>query len=140
MTCNTDDFAIVPTHPFVANATNELLARATARRATGSSTGVADEWKWLLQANVHTVVRKVYDLSSSTPSTAINTQSLTVADVIYDTAQSWSKDSVGWNFADAIPGTVMTSPGSTYRVDYTVTLASGIGAGVGVIRFEGIAR
>lgn len=114
-----------------------MLARVTARRATGASTGVADEWKFLLQADVQTIVRNVYRLDSATPTTAISTAPLNIANTIYDTAQSWSKDSVGWNFADAIPSSVITTADALYRVDYVITFVAGIGSGVGIVRFEG---
>lgn len=137
MSCDSgQSISISPSHPLVANATNEILARVNARRATGSSTGVTDEWKFLLQADISTIVRKTYRLDSSTPDTAIDTTSLTVANVIYDTAQTWSRDSVGWNFADAISSSVITVAGAMYRIDYIITLVAGLGSGVGIVRIE----
>lgn len=77
-----------------------------------------------VQADVTSIVRKVFDLASDTPTTAIATDTLTVANVVFDTLQTdarWTKDSTGYNFRDRIAGTNFPTGGHTYRVEYFFT-------------------
>ena len=74
------------------------------------------------------ITRKIFDLSSSTPTVALETTTPAVASVIFDTLQTdarWTEDSTGYNFKQRIAGTSFSTGGSTYRVEYEFTGAGG---------------
>ena len=73
------------------------------------------------QSDVSTITRNIFDESSSTPRTAIASDSLTVSSVVFDTLQTddrWSEDSTGYNFRDRIAGSNFATGEHTYRVEY----------------------
>lgn len=65
------------------------------------------------------VLRRVYDLSSSTPSTAVLSNSTTVAGVVFNSLQTWDIDTDGFNFRDAVSSNdVAWEGGHLYRFSY----------------------
>lgn len=123
------------------DSTATVLARLTARDGSGSATGVNGEGNWLQQADISTITCAVFDLDSTTPSTAINEPTVTIADVILDTPVTtntlWTKDLKGYNFIHDLGPANFPTGNHTYRVEYTVTLGSGT---VFHLTFEGIAQ
>lgn len=89
----------------------------------------------LVQADVSSVARRIFDPASTTPTTPIEgPTALTVSAVIFDTLQTdgyWTLDSTGYNFRDTYAGALLAEGGRTYRVEYTITTAS-----LGIIRVE----
>lgn len=88
----------------------------------------------ITQASLSSITCKVFDLDSTTPDTAILTPTVTIASVVYDTLQTgglWvddngdALDSVGYNFAHAMPATAFPTGGHRYRIEYKLTPASG---------------
>jgi hypothetical protein len=80
----------------------------------------------LTQAGVSSIARKVFDLSSSTPTTAIDSSAVTVNTSVFDTLQTddrWTIDTTGYNFRDVVAGSILTS-GNRYRIEYVFTGAS----------------
>lgn len=73
-----------------------------------------------VQANFSgTVLRRVYDLSSSTPQTAVLSNTETVGNVIFNTLQTWDVDDVGFNFQDDITSNAVAwEGGHVYRICY----------------------
>ena len=81
-----------------------------------------------VQADVASITRKIFDLSSATPTTALETTTPAVASVIFNALQTdarWTEDSTGYNFKQRIAGTSFSTGGSTYRVEYEFTGAGG---------------
>lgn len=116
------------------------LARVTARDATGAATGIDGEGKWVKQADISTITCSVFDKSSSTPSTAIATPTVTVASSIIDSPVTdgviWPVDSTGYNFLHDLSYTNFPTGGHVYRVEYTFTPTGGAKWS---LVFEGIA-
>lgn len=80
------------------------------------------------QADVASIARKVFDVRSATPETAVNSAAPVVVDSIFDTLQTdsrWSVDETGFNFADTVPASVFATGDRTYRVEYVFTPTSG---------------
>ena len=81
--------------------------------------------------DVSTITCKVFDLSSTAPTTEIGTSpTVTVATAISDTLQTgsttrWTKDGTGYNFLHTIAATYFADPDHRYRVEYIMTPASG---------------
>ena len=71
-----------------------------------------------VQANFSgSVVVRVYDMSSTTPSTAILSNTVTVASCVFDSLQSWDVDDDGYNFQTSITSNqVAWEGGHCYRV------------------------
>lgn len=68
------------------------------------------------------ITRKVFDLSSAEPQTAILDGTLDEDDVIYDTYQTdayWDLDATGYNFRDKLPGANLPTGGHKYRIQYS---------------------
>jgi len=60
---------------------------------------------------------RVYDISSSTPSTLVLSNTVAISTLINNTLQSWDVDDVGWNFQTTITSNqVAWEGGHTYRV------------------------
>jgi len=83
-------------------------------------------------AAVNTIVRKTFDPQSNTPDVPLKTDSLVVADSVFDTLQTtaldarWTDDAEGYNFRDTIPGATHLLDGDkSYRIEYLVTPTSG---------------
>ena len=80
------------------------------------------------QDDIASITRTIYDLTSDTPTTAIDTTALTVASVMFDTLQTdsrWSKDDTGYNFRDTIDGAEFPTGNHIYGVKYWFTGAGG---------------
>lgn len=76
------------------------------------------------QADVSGIGRKVFDLSSTAPTSIQHSTTLTVADVIFDTLQTdsgWTKDATGFNFKDTVPSTLLATGNHRYRIEHTFT-------------------
>jgi len=63
------------------------------------------------------VIVRVYDLSSATPSTVVFSNTVSVASVVFNSLQPWDVDDDGFNFRTAITSNnVSWEGGHTYRV------------------------
>lgn len=106
-----------------------IIARLSNKDGSGSATGVDGEGNWLQQADISGIDLSVFDLDSSTPTTAVYTESLTIASVILDTPVTtnvnWSEDTTGYNFLYDLPDTVLTNGGHLYVAEFKVTLSAG---------------
>lgn len=109
--------------------TATVLARVTARNGSGAATGVSGEGNWVEQADISTITYKLFNLDGDTPSTAIESGSLTVSDIIIDTPVTstaiWTKDDVGYNFLHDISNSFFPTPNARYRMEYEITLTGG---------------
>jgi hypothetical protein len=71
---------------------------------------------------------RVLDLSSTTPATAVYSNTRVLGDVMTNTPASWDLDDVGYNFRDTVTTNMVAfNGGRTYRLEYTFTLTSGNG-------------
>ena len=65
------------------------------------------------------VQRRVYDMSSLTPSTAVLSNTVAVASVLFNALQTWDIDSDGYNFRDSVTSNdVAWEGGHVYRLSY----------------------
>lgn len=98
--------------------------RLVARTASG--TVVSEEGYAVTNADVSTATCSVYFSSSSTPSTAIATPTVTIGTSFFDLLNDnwWTVDTTGCTFRHNIVGSVFANPGH-YVVAYTVTLTNG---------------
>jgi hypothetical protein len=65
------------------------------------------------------VQRRVYDMSSLTPATAVLSNTVAVANVLFNALQTWDIDSDGYNFRDAVSSNdVAWEGGHVYRLSY----------------------
>lgn len=97
----------------------------------------------LTQSLVSSIAWTLYDLRSTTPGTAVDSGSLTVASVIFDSLQTsdaaWTEDDTGYNFAYQFPADTfaMSSSGpGRYRLEIRGTPAAGQKFWVGVWNVE----
>lgn len=68
------------------------------------------------------VVLKVYDISSATPTTEVLDTTRTLANVVFNSLQTWTLDTEGFNFGDTITSNeVSWEGGHTYRICYLLT-------------------
>ena len=82
----------------------------------------------ITQAGITTIIRKIFDLDTATPTTAIDTTSLTIASAVFDTLQTddrWTEDSTGYNFRDVVAGSEYATANHRYRVEYVFTSSGG---------------
>ena len=76
------------------------------------------------QSDVSTITRFIFNLSAGSPNTAIAEDALVVGDTVFDTLQTtaldpaWTKDNIGYNFKDRVPGVNFATGGDNYRVEY----------------------
>ncbi len=77
------------------------------------------------QADVGSIAYKVFDTTNNLDTQVGATGSLLAADVIFDTLQTWSLDSVGFNFQATIASTYFPTGGVVYRVEIIITLTGG---------------
>lgn len=102
------------------------VSRVCMGDATGAATGTEGEGKWVKRADLTSITRYVYDLSSSTPGTAILTTTLTVSTVIEDTPVTNRQIATfDYNFHDNVPKTAFPDGGRTYRIEYVFRPTSG---------------
>jgi len=68
------------------------------------------------------VTLNVYDLSSSTPSTAVLSTTRTMTNVVSNSLSTWTLDTDGYNFSDTITSNeVAWEGGHTFRICYLLT-------------------
>ncbi len=82
----------------------------------------------ITQASLTSIACKIFDLDGATPTTAVDTSTLTVSSVVYDTLQTdarWTTDTTGYNFRHAPAYTIFTTGGHRYRIEYKFTPVSG---------------
>lgn len=99
-------------------------ARLAHKDASGSS--IADEGNAIQQADVASIACNVYNLDSSTPTTAVATPTVTVGTSILDTLtddEVWTVDSIGRNFVHSVAGSVFATA-NLFRIVYAATLSS----------------
>ncbi|MEI8016868.1 MAG: hypothetical protein WCH39_01655 [Schlesneria sp.] len=82
----------------------------------------------LTVGNVSSITRTIGTKAAGVWSYA-NPVALTVSTVIsaLSTSNGWSNDSVGYNFRDIVPGSMLTNPGET-RIEYIVNTTDGLNA------------
>ena len=112
--------------------TATVLGRITARDGTGTATGVNGEGNWLKQADISTITCAVFDLSSSTPTTAIATPTVTIATHVLDTPVTtnvlWTQETgtvTGYNFLHDLPASAFPTGEHIYRAEYKITTTGG---------------
>jgi hypothetical protein len=68
---------------------------------------------------------EVFDLSSAAPTTAAFTATRSLASVVFNSLQSWTKDDIGYNFGDLITSNELAREGGhTYRISYRLNHAT----------------
>ena len=106
-----------------------ILGRVTARNGTGEATGISGEGNWIKQADVSTIVRKVFDLDGTNFPTEESSTSITVANVVIDVPVTstaiWTEDTIGYNFLEDLANTLFPESGRRIRIEYVVTLTGG---------------
>lgn len=82
----------------------------------------------MVQADLSSIQRKIFDVSSDTKGTALETTNPSIGSVVFDTLQTdgrWSKDNTGYNFRDKVAAASLDTGGRTYRVEYLFTGTGG---------------
>lgn len=83
----------------------------------------------LVSAGVSDVDYSLYDLSSDTPDTALDTDTGiqgTVMQASLTTGNGWTENGTGYTFRHTVPASGYTPTGGhTYRAQYTITRSSG---------------
>ena len=108
-----------------------LLARVTAAYATG--TAISGEGYWVKQADVTSITRTVYDLTSDPAESVIvlGPTSISKTTAIKDTPVTdgilWDiqVNPLGYNFIDLVPKTAFPTGGHRYNVKYSFVMAGG---------------
>lgn len=88
----------------------------------------------LVSSDVASVTRKVFRRGSDPNNTPIHTKVLVVANVIFDTLQTdgyWTRDAIGYNFRDYVPGQIFTQGGEWYSIQYSIELIEPSGGSSG---------
>lgn len=106
-----------------------LVARVTARDATGAWTGVDGEGNWIKQADLAAqgtgITCAVFDRSSATPDTLVTALTVTITSAIQDTPVTdrkiWDVDDTGYNFLFDVAGTNFPTSGKVIAVEVTWT-------------------
>ena len=110
------------------DSTNTVLGRVAAHDGTGSATGVGGEGNWMKRADLSAITCSVFDLSSTTPDTAITTPAIATSDIIDAPVTSsvlWTEDKTGYNFlVDLAPSNFPTGD-HIYEVNFTFTMTGG---------------
>lgn len=79
------------------------------------------------QSVISSISYSVFDLDGSSPGTAVDSGSLTVANVIFDTLQTdgrWTADDTGYNFRHTIGASTLAEGNRRYLVEYIFTPSS----------------
>ena len=98
--------------------------------ASGAATGRDGEGYFLQQADFDSISCSIFDKDSSTPGTASDTASLTIADVIFDTPKDtstnvlWTNDEYGYNFKHKLSHTYFPNGLRKYRIEYVAILSN----------------
>ena len=74
---------------------------------------------YITRTSLNSISVKVFDKSD--PSTTLQSTTLNVSTVVFDTLQTdtrWTKDSTGYNFRHDVPGSWLESGNKTYRIEY----------------------
>lgn len=85
----------------------------------------------LTEAAVTSIACKVYRISGDDAPELIDTLAPLASESVYDTLQTseipdvWDLDETGYNFKHVLPGSLFSSPLTSYRVEYRVTPVSG---------------
>lgn len=98
---------------------NGVLCMARVLGADGSA---------VQQADITGIGRKVFDLSSTAPTSVQHSTTLDSTNVLFDTLQTdsgWSKDVTGFNFKDTVPSTLLVIGNHLYRIEHAFTPAAG---------------
>lgn len=107
----------------------EILGRVTARNASGAFTGQRGEGKFVMQADVESIVCTHYDMTDDpnkeNPTNIPTLAADAILDVPDDTGYSWIKDDIGYNFAHHIPPEYFPKGGHVYRIEYQIVLDGG---------------
>ncbi len=82
----------------------------------------------ITRASLTSITYTVWDLDATDPTSSVDSGTLTVADVVFDTLQSddrWTTDDVGYNFRHDVADTVCSTGGHTYRIEHKFTASGG---------------
>lgn len=80
------------------------------------------------RADLTSIGRKVFDLSSTAPTSVQHSTTLTISTVVttsLKTDSGWSKDTTGYNFKDTIPSTILDTGNHQYRIEHLFTPVAG---------------
>ncbi len=88
----------------------------------------ATAFSYLLQADLTSITRNVYQRVSGSNTLILGPTTLTISDTIYDALQyasggPWTKDDTGFNFRDFIPYTAFTGNG-LFPISYDFVYAT----------------
>lgn len=115
------------------NDLNHIVATWHLNQAATITARVADkDGVVLVQADVSTASYTVFQVAQDGGETAIaahTDETLTVADLIFDTLQSWDEDETGFNLRHELDvktlGQAFTQAGVTYKVRFTLVPPAG---------------
>jgi hypothetical protein len=79
----------------------------------------------LVRADVSSMKLYVWETETLTEKTAAGGETLTVNLCVFDTAQAWDKDGIGYNIRIPVSGAYLADAGKTYRIEVKITPASG---------------
>lgn len=82
----------------------------------------------ITQASLTAISYKIFDIDSSTPTTAITSSTLTISSVVFDTLQTgarWTVDSTGYNFLNTFAASNFATPDHRYRIEIIFDPTSG---------------
>jgi len=111
-----------PAAPLVVRATEGQTTHLMARLVTKDDVAVIQSD--ITGTSGQEITRKVYDLDSSTPTTATDTDTLDKTAKIFDSLQTsaeWTADSTGYNFLDSVATAKLPTSGP-WRVVYSMVV------------------
>lgn len=76
-------------------------------------------------ANISAISYEIINLTDGLPGV---TGSLTVADVMFASLQTWTIDNIGYTFLWELPGSLLPLAGKTYRIILTFTTSVALGS------------
>ena len=97
-----------------------VMARMADRPTAPNTAGTA-----LTQASFSSISYSVHD-SSNVVVSGHDAQALTIASVVFDTLQGWSRDSTGHNFRYTVAAGAFATGDSVYTITVKFTLTSGV--------------